>query len=349
MVVIGASAGGIESLTSLVSRLDPNLPASVLVVLHIPAESPSYLPQILSRSGPLPVSQPEDGEDLQPGQIYIAPPGIHMLVNDGHIQLSHGPRVNGLRPAIDPLFRSVAHFYGPRAIGVVLSGSMNDGTAGSQRIKARGGIVIAQQPTDALFPSMPLSVIENVPVDMVLPAAQIGDAVNRIANEPVQEGGPGMPDPEANASNEIKNDIKTFEENQSATPRSVLTCPACGGLLWELRDGQLVHYQCHVGHDYSPEALFEEQSERLEGVLWAALRALVEKAALSNRLALRAKSRGSESMEHIYLKQARQAEADAALLRQVLAGGKGLPPEGETSGEVANQEVTDEADDLDNQ
>jgi two-component system chemotaxis response regulator CheB len=266
---------------------------------------------------------------------------------DGHIQLSNGPRVNGSRPAIDPLFRTAAQFYGPRVVGVILSGTMNDGTAGSYRIKRRGGVVVAQEPSDALFPSMPLSVIENIPVDQILPAAEIGKAINRLANEPVLEGEPDMSNQEMNSSKEIENDIKDFEENESGSLRSVITCPACGGLLWELHDGQILHYRCHVGHDYSPETLFEEQSDRLEAALWTALRALVEKAALANRLAIRARQRGSESMEYVYLHQAQQAEGDAALLRQVLTGGKGVSPEGETSGETANREITQEEEEAD--
>ena len=340
--VVGASAGGIDSLSNLVHELDPHLPATVLITLHIHEEAPNILPQILSKHGPLPAKQAENGEKLRPGQIYISPPGVHMILADGQIQLSNGPRINGMRPAIDPLFRSAAQFYGPRAVGVILSGTLNDGTAGSYRIKRHGGIVVAQDPSDALFPSMPLSVIENVPVDLVLPAAEIGKAINRLANEPIPQGDPGMSDQDLELSHEIENDFKEFEEHGNSSTHSILTCPACGGVLWELRDGQIVRYQCHVGHIYSPETLFEEQADKLEGALWTALRALVEKAALSNRLAIRARQRGIESMEYIYLDQAQQAEHDANLLRQVLAGSNGAKLEGETSGETVNREITKE-------
>lgn len=185
IVVVGASAGGVETLVKLVEKLPADLPASVFVVLHIPAQNPSLMPEILSRSGRLKAVHPRDGEAIQQGCIYIAPPDLHLLVEQGHVHLLRGPKENRHRPAIDPLFRSAAAAYGPRVVGVVLTGSLDDGTAGLLAIKRLGGIAIVQDPADALYPSMPLNALEHVNVDYKLPVSEIGPLIAHLAYEPV--------------------------------------------------------------------------------------------------------------------------------------------------------------------
>ncbi|MHB8597769.1 MAG: chemotaxis protein CheB [Ktedonobacteraceae bacterium] len=183
IIVIGASAGGVEALITLTATLPPNLQAAVFIVLHIPAQSPSMLPDILNRAGSLKVVSATDNAKIEYGHIYVAPPDFHLLVESEHIRVVSGPRENRHRPAIDPLFRSAASAYGSRVMGVILTGSLDDGTAGLQAIKRCGGLAIVQDPQDALFPSMPLSALANVQVDYTLPLAQIGPLLGNLSHE----------------------------------------------------------------------------------------------------------------------------------------------------------------------
>jgi len=171
IIVVGASAGGVDALTQLVRGLPADLPAAVFVVVHVPAHGPSVLPRILSRSGPLPATHPQDGQAIRTGRIYVAPPDYHLLVKNGYVRLTRGPRENKHRPSVDSLFRTAARTYGPRVVGVVLSGVLDDGTAGLAAIKLAGGIAAVQHPDDALYPGMPQSALNNVAVDHALPAA----------------------------------------------------------------------------------------------------------------------------------------------------------------------------------
>jgi two-component system chemotaxis response regulator CheB len=181
VIVIGASAGGVEALVTLAGSLPADLPAAIFLVLHIPAQSPSLLPDILNRAGPLRASHPADGEAIQYKHIYVAPPNQHLLVEEGIVRLIRGPKENRHRPAIDPLFRSAARTYGTRVVGVILTGSLDDGTVGLLAIKRRGGVVVVQDPHDALFSSMSLSAITHVEVDHVLPLSAIGPMLAQLA------------------------------------------------------------------------------------------------------------------------------------------------------------------------
>jgi two-component system chemotaxis response regulator CheB len=228
IVVIGASAGGVEALTKLVERLPADLAASVFVVLHIPAQNPSFLPTILSRSGPLQAVHPGNGDIIQRGVIYVAPPDQHLLVEQGYIHLIRGPKENRHRPAIDPLFRSAAVAYGPRVVGVVLTGSLDDGTAGLVAIKRVGGIAVVQDPNEAFYPSMPLHALEHVHVDYKLPLSEIGPLIAQLASEP-------MAREEVNhVPEDMEVELKLTEMNVDAlnhakhagTP-SAFSCPEC--------------------------------------------------------------------------------------------------------------------------
>lgn len=200
VIVIGASAGGVEALSKLVAGLPADLPAALFVVVHIPSEATSVLPRILSRAGPLPAVHVRDGLPIQDGRIYVAPPDYHLLLRSGHVRVVRGPREHGHRPAVDPLFRSAAHYGGPRTVGVILSGVLDDGTSGLQVLKAHGGVAVVQDPDDAFYDGMPRSAVENVDVDHVLPLAEIAPVLARLAHAPVEEGvhsAPGEMEPEA--------------------------------------------------------------------------------------------------------------------------------------------------------
>jgi two-component system, chemotaxis family, protein-glutamate methylesterase/glutaminase len=315
VVVIGASAGGVDALQEVVSQLPPEFPAVVLVVLHLAATGTSVLPQILSRRGPLPASFAKDGEELRRGEIYVAPPDHHMLVHDGRVRLTQGPRENGHRPAIDPLFRSAARAAGPRCIGVVLSGLLDDGASGLRFIKTHGGTAVVQDPDDALFPSMPQAALALSRVDRIATANGIAAALCSLIEDPVR---PVSADVDTIPADEP--DLVEIEDPSDTAallegPPSGLTCPECGGALWEQDDGPNIRFACHVGHAYSLASLMEEQGRSLETTLWSAVRALEERADMHRRLARRAAPARGEQYQH----RAREAESHARELRDMLA------------------------------
>lgn len=349
VIVVGASAGGVEALADFVAGLPAGLPAAVLVVLHMPAYAHSVLPDILSRRGLLPAAQPQDGEIIRAGRIYVAVPDHHLLVRDGRILLTRGPTENNHRPAIDALFRSAARAYGPRVVGIVLTGTLDDGTAGLQAIKVRGGKALVQDPDEALFAGMPRSAIENVKVDAVLPVAALAETVAGLAGHPavqekmlVTQYANEFTAPNENAMlNEdaaldenaaldedvavSEMDLDQLDDRTEGRP-SGFSCPDCHGVLWEISEGELVRYRCRVGHAFSPESLFASQSEGLEEALWAALRALEESAALAERLYSRSAERGHVLSAERFAEQVRDARSRAAIIHGVLTGGQIIAP-----------------------
>jgi two-component system chemotaxis response regulator CheB len=346
IVVVGASAGGVEALVDLAASLPSDLPAAVFVVLHLPATGTSALPDILRRHGPLPATHVKDGEPIRPGRVYVAPPDHHVLLRTGHVHLSRGPRENGHRPAIDPLFRSAAREYANRVIGVVLSGALDDGTAGLLAIKSRGGVAAVQDPTDALYPGMPGSALEHVQVDHVVAAVAMGKLLARLT----ADLGETPPDPAPTGMRvEVEMErfsMEAFEGNHPGRP-SGFSCPDCHGVLWQIRDGGLERYRCRVGHAWSPESLLTQQSEALEAALWVALRSLEERAALARRLAEPARRRGHSITATRFEEQAAEAQQAARLVRDLLlnrdAFATAWPLSGERHGSVEppSTEATD--------
>jgi two-component system, chemotaxis family, protein-glutamate methylesterase/glutaminase len=317
IVVVGASAGGVEALIHLAASLPSDLPAAMFVVLHLPATGTSALPEILRRHGPLPAAHVKDGEPIQPGRVYVAPPDHHVLLRTGHVHLARGPRENGHRPAIDPLFRSAAREYATRVIGLVLSGALDDGTAGLLAIKSRGGIAVVQDPADALYPGMPGNALEHVQVDHVAAAASMGRLLARlIADVAEPPTNPAPSDMQVEVEMEGLS-LEAFEGNHPGRP-SGFSCPDCNGVLWQIQDGGLERYRCRVGHAWSPESLLTQQSEALEAALWVALRSLEERAALARRLGEPARRRGYTITATRFEEQAAEAQQAARLVRDML-------------------------------
>ena len=320
--VVGASAGGVEALVEVVRRLPPRLPAAVFVVLHIPSQSPSLLPEILSRSGLLVASHAKDGEKIEHGHIYVAPPDHHLLVERDHVQVVRGPKENRHRPAVDVLFRSAARAYGPRVVGVILSGALDDGTAGLLAVKRRGGIAVVQEPKDALYSGMPQSALQHVAVDYSVPLSDIGSLLKRLVYEQAEEEG-AYP-----VSEDMEMETKLAEMNMDAmnsgkhvgTP-SAFSCPECGGVLWELHDGELLRFRCRVGHAFSIDSIVAAQSEQIEEALWAALKTLEESASLSHRLMKKAHQNGQEWLVRNFEEKLQEAERHAATIKQLLMKG----------------------------
>ncbi len=326
IVVVGASAGGVETLINLVGSLPADLPASVLVVLHIPAQNPSLLPEILSRSGQLKAVHPKDGEAIQQGCIYVAPPDRHLLAAQGHVHLVRGPKENRLRPAIDPLFRSAAIAYGPKVVGVVLTGSLDDGTAGLRAIKRLGGVAIVQDPEEALYPSMPLSALEHVAIDYKLPVSAIGPLIVSLTRKPVdREGDYPVPEDMEIEMRMAEMDISTLDGNMKVGTPSAFSCPECGGVLWEIRDGDLMRFRCRVGHAFSIESMMAAQSEGVEEALWAALKTLEESVNLSRRLEDKARKRGQGWLAQRFREKLQDAEQRAEVIQSILFKDKRLP------------------------
>jgi two-component system chemotaxis response regulator CheB len=326
IIVVGASAGGVEALSELVRGLPGDLPAAVFIVLHVPAQSPSILPQILARAGKLPATHALDGEEIAPGRVYIAPPDNHLLVERGHVRVVRGPKENRCRPAVDPMFRSAALAYGPRVVGVILTGALDDGTVGLRDLKKRGGTTIVQDPREALYPGMPQSALDNVKVDYCLPLAEIAPLLAHLASEPAaDEGAYPVPDDlktEAGIAEQQMGAPELIESVEKIGRRSIFTCPECSGTMWELTDGDLLRFRCHVGHAFSAESLMAEQAETLEDALWSAVRALEEKVALARRLAQRARDRSYHKAALTYDERARVAEKQAEIVRQMLLNGR---------------------------
>jgi two-component system, chemotaxis family, protein-glutamate methylesterase/glutaminase len=317
IVVVGASAGGVEALVGLAASLPADLPAAVFVVLHVPSTGASALPGILSRHGQLPASHVKDGEPIEHGRIYVAPPDHHLLVRTGHVHLARGPRENGHRPAVDPLFRSAAHEYAARVVGMVLSGALDDGTAGLVAIKSRGGVAVVQDPEDALYPGMPGNALEHVDVDHVLPAVAMGALLARLAVEPASEP-PGPAPTDMRVEVEVEGfSLEAMEGGHPGEP-SGFSCPDCNGVLWGIDDGGLQRFRCRVGHAWSPESLLTRQSESLEAALWIALRSLEERAALARRLAEPARRRGHRITASRFEEQAIEVQQAARVVRDLL-------------------------------
>ena len=315
VIVVGASAGGVEALRTLVAGLPGDLPAAVLIVLHVPRSAPSALASILARSTTIPVRPAVDGETLRHGRIYVASVDRHLLVSDNRIRLSRGPSENGHRPAIDPLFRSAARGFGPRVIGVVLTGSRDDGAAGLATIARFGGATIVQDPADAAYPAMPRAAIAAVAVDHVVPVAKIGTLLGELAQQPAPDV---LAEPDPLLDEEIETALTIPDGAGVLAGFPGYGCPACGGALYEMGSGRLPRYRCRVGHAWSPESLLEEQSAALESALWMALRALTEKAALSHQMAETFRRHGSEHTRSRFERMAADAEQATELIKTMI-------------------------------
>lgn len=319
IIVIGASAGGVEALKKLVHGLPADLPAALFVTIHIPAFATSALPAILTRSGPLPASHPRDGEPIRRGRIYVAPPDHHLLVEDGCVRLTRGPRENSARPAIDPMFRTAARAYGPRVVGVLLTGMLDDGTMGAIEIDREGGVVVVQDPDDAPYPGIPRSALENDDVDHVLPLAEIAGCLATLAGAPARDADPNGRRADVPDIAEVTMHPERIPDPRR--PASGFVCPGCGGALWEDGENGFLRLRCRVGHAYSENALLAEHDEALEVALWTALRTLEERAALSRRMSGRMEERGHSAAAERFRRQADDAERRAAVIANVLSSG----------------------------
>jgi two-component system chemotaxis response regulator CheB len=279
IIVIGASAGGLDPLKKLMNTLPKNFNASIFIVMHLAPQFPSNLPWILSKAAPFEVKHPTDGETIKAKQIYVAPPDHHLLIENKKVYVKKGPKENRFRPSIDALFRSAAYTYGSRVVGVVLSGLLDDGTSGMWTIKRLGGLCIIQDPADAVCESMPQNVQKFIDVDFMVPADEIGSLLGKLVEEPAKETHALTEEELKRLNTEIKiaNQDNAFGMGilEMGKPTS-LTCPECHGTLVSIREGKIMRYRCHTGHAFTAGALLADVSRSVEDTLWSALRGLEE-------------------------------------------------------------------------
>lgn len=320
VVVVGASAGGVAALLKLCADLPEAFPAAVLVALHVGANT-SVLPMLLTSHGHIRAVHPEDGEAIERGTIYVAPPDRHMLVANGTIRLNRGPKEHHTRPAIDPLFRSAALAYGPRLVGVVLTGRLDDGVAGLQAIKDCGGTAVVQDPADAEFPGMPRHAMQSVAVDRCVPLPALAQALVKLVAEPLQA--PRMA--ETASVERLALELAICAGAEDAMDKldkigrpSALSCPDCNGVLWELDDIKPARYRCATGHAFSLHSLEEIHAIATEDALWAAIRALQMREELLRRLTEHNRSVGAQAEALQNERQADEAAAQAHVLHRML-------------------------------
>jgi two-component system, chemotaxis family, protein-glutamate methylesterase/glutaminase len=298
----------------MAAGLSPDLPYAYLMVLHVPAGAPSILARIVDRTGPLPAVAARDGVRLRPGHIYVGVPDRHLLVEDHRVVLSQGPTENGHRPAINALFRSAALAFGPRAIGVLLSGVLDDGVLGLAAIRSRGGITIGQSPDDAMFPAMPTNALDAGVVDRQATASGVGVVLKELSQREIKD-----PDMERDTAMELENRIammsrfSTDFDTQKLGAPSGYVCPDCNGSLVSVSEG---NFRCHVGHAWTAEALLSARNDEVEGALWIAVRSLQEKSRLARGLAEKA---GPGLVARRYITIAEEAERALAVLSDRLA------------------------------
>ena len=342
IIVIGASAGGVEALTRLLAPLPADLDASLFIVWHMAPSIRGVLPDILKRITSIPVSQGLHGERILPNHIYVAPPDQHLLLEDGRIRLSRGPKENRFRPAIDPLFRSAALHYGNRVMGVILSGGLDDGTAGLWTIKERGGLALVQDPAEAEVSSMPESAIRQVAVDYVLPAGQlaarlvevvgqIGAFAERVNGQQTASAGTaagpgGEPRSAERDRHKTALEIQTATQDNEAAMElfslgtlSPYTCPECHGVLAMLKEGSLAYFRCHTGHAYSMDTLLAALTETIEDNLYSTLRSMDEAIILLNHLGDHYAEANQAKLAALYFQKVQEAQNRADLIRQAVA------------------------------
>lgn len=321
IIVIGASAGGFGALQQLVAGLPSNLDVSIFIVWHMAPDVRGILPQVLNKFHKLHADHAVDGEPILPGRMYIAPPDRHLLLEKGVVRVTRGPKENRFRPAVDPLFRSAAYEYGSQVIGIILSGALDDGTAGLWTVKSRGGIAIVQDPEDAEVASMPENAAGAVDIDYAVKAADMGVLLERLCNEPINE------------SNETAmNDIQKMEVEiaialqGNALERGVMnlgalspyTCPECHGVLTALQEGNRVRFRCHTGHAFSADSLLATITEKIEDSLWSAIRGVEESIILMNHMGDHFAESNDPKLAATYFKKAKEAENRIQLVRQAI-------------------------------
>jgi len=311
IIVIGASAGGFKALTNLVAGLPSDLNAAIFIVWHLAPDSLNILPRLLNEQCTISATTAVDRQPVAFNQIFTAPADRHLILERGYMRVTAGPKENRFRPAVDPLFRSAALAYGSRVIGVILSGALDDGTAGLGIIKKYGGLTIVQDPFDAEVPSMPANALRNVEVDYQVTLAEMAGLLTRLTNEEVYAVGEASVEDHERDVKEI--DI-ALQDQMSVSMESLgnwtpFTCPDCNGVLAAIREGDRVRYRCHTGHAFSADSLLDAITSNIENSLWSATRLIKESIALLNYLGDHYAEVNDPKLAARFFKKAGEAEA----------------------------------------
>jgi two-component system, chemotaxis family, protein-glutamate methylesterase/glutaminase len=318
ILAIGASAGGVAALLHLAAALPADFPASILVTLHLSKQFRSSLDELLTRAGSLKATFAGDGDRLQPGRIYIAPPDRHLLIENDRIALGFGPRENHSRPAIDPMLRSAALCCGHRTIGVVLTGTLGDGASGLWTIGECGGITVVQDPRSAAFAEMPETALQLLRPDHVVDLEHMPDLFERLVQQPsgeLRRPPPGVRFEVDAAKGDKGNSMKELD---AIGRRSVVSCPDCQGVMWEIDEGALTRYRCHVGHTYASDLLNLALDENLRRALGSAQRALEERVALAGRLYGQAERSGRRHLMDTWSAHCSEYEQEMTVIRDAI-------------------------------
>jgi len=314
ILAIGASAGGVEALSFLAQNFPRDLPAAVLVTMHLSNEGGSVLDEILGRSGPLPAAFANETERVQKGRIYVAPANRHLIVEDDKLVLGHGSRENNARPAIDPMMRSAAVCCGPRTVGVVLTGTLSDGASGLWAIDQCGGITVVQDPSDAEFSGMPTNALNRLKPDHVVTLAAMPKLLNSLVSQPA---GKMLPIPES-----VKFEVEiargassSIDEMDRIAGHSGFACPDCHGAMWEIKEGELVRFRCHVGHTYESDRMSIALDKNLRRALGSALRALEERRSLARRLEKQSREDNRLRLASSWASRAEEYEKELCAIR----------------------------------
>ena len=321
IIVVGASAGGFEALKTLVGGLSRDLAASIFIVWHMSPDVRGVLPQVLNRAGPVRAAHAYDNEPIEPNRIYIAPPDRHLLVESGRVRVTRGPKENRFRPAVDPLFRSAAYAYNNRVIGVVLSGALDDGTAGLWTVKHRGGLAVVQDPMDAEVPSMPENAMREVAIDYSVPIAEMARLLVRLSSEEIKETSEAVMENDKKTAIEIRIAAadNAFEMGvMNLGEPSPFTCPDCHGVLLVLKDGEMKRFRCHTGHAFSADTLLATVTENIEDSLYSAIRGVEESIMLLNHMGDHFAETNSKKLAALYFQKAQEAESRAQFVRQAV-------------------------------
>jgi two-component system, chemotaxis family, protein-glutamate methylesterase/glutaminase len=317
IIVIGGSSGATAPIKEILGRLPPDLPAAIFIVLHIPAQGIGILSTVARGAGGLPVRQAENGMKIEKGHVYLPAPDHHLLLVGDRMVLGRGPRENMVRPAIDALFRSAALHYGPRVIGVVLSGLLSDGAAGLNAIKRCGGVALVQDPSDAIADEMPFRALQATTVDLCVAGARLGDVLSDLVQEAAGQALPIPPEIRLEVEIAAGERIDSEALGGIADP-ATLTCPSCGGVLSKLKAANPLRFRCQVGHAYTADALAKEQESRVDEALRVALRIIEERAELVHRMAEDGRQSGRLAVAQMYQARAAEYREYADLIRRVV-------------------------------
>jgi two-component system, chemotaxis family, protein-glutamate methylesterase/glutaminase len=318
IVAIGTSAGGVEALKYLAKRIIPSFPAAVLVTIHLPSKSASSLDRILGGLGGLPAAFAKDGDVLRKGQLYLAPPERHLLIDGDDIVLGAGPRENNARPSIDPMLRSAAVCCGPRTVGVVMTGTLGDGASGLWAVARCGGIAIVQDPCDAAFPEMPLRALNLSMPHHVVTLSDLPELLKTLVHQPAGEA-ISVPDNIRLEVEIARTGRSEMEDMERLGHRSELTCPECNGVMWEIEEDGVTRYRCHIGHAYTARSMSVGLDDNVRRALGTALRTLEERVRLAEKLSKQASAWGHNKVTAHWQERKAEYEREAEIIRKAIA------------------------------